>query len=238
METRRLSCTQRDLVPGGTPCSVIAALLGLTVLQAAPARPATELIDKRMRVACAVWEALVSARRSTLFADDRMVAVEYVLTNVVDATTLAAPWVYEYELSATHLAAGVALDAAAQQFLAEVARPAANAGVSSVTYVVIPASGGLLALLQHANVVATAARRSYAVTITYQAHTVLVTIVHDDIGTVYSAIDSLLGLWLVVHDDPAPLFAQVANHWCAPARSAALGQVTANMFSLVATPPA
>lgn len=234
MERRKLACTQRDISPGGSPCSVIAVFVGLAILQSAPDRPPLALLEKRLKLACTVWEALVDPARTNLFVADRMVAADYVLANIVGSATMAAPWIYEYELTANHLAPHVAVTDEARQFLAAIRSAPNDKNVSSVTYVAMPIEGGCSALLHHAHIIAISTRRSFALTITYQSHTVVVTFVHDDFGTVYSAVDSLSGAYLVANDDPLPLFDAVAGRWCAPSNSIEGSQMVANMFSLAA----
>lgn len=234
MKRQKLACTQQDITPGGLPCSVIAVFVGLAFLQTAPAPPPPSLLEKRLKLACTTWQALIAADRTNLFAADRTVATQYVLTNIVDSATLAAPWIYEYELSATHLAPHVPITDAARQFLADIRPAPGDNATSSVTYVAMPAEGGCSALLHHANIIAITSHRSYALTITYQTHTVVVTFVHDDYGTVYSAVDSLTGAFLSTTDEPAPLFEVVATRWCVPSKSIEGSQMVANMFSLVA----
>lgn len=235
MEERRLSCTQLTLLPnGGTPCSVIAVLTGLAFLQAAPHEPTPAQLAHRMQLGCSVWAALVAPQRTDLFARDRMVGSEYVLDNVVDVATRAAPWVHDAMLLALHLPPGTQPPDGARQFLAELA-PRPRGTQDSVDMRVL--DGGVHAMLEHVAETAARTQRSRALVITYANHSIVVAVVLDTHGTTFSAVDSLTGTWLLATDDPTPLFARVAAAWCAPATDVAAAYATASMFSLAAPAP-
>jgi hypothetical protein len=232
MEERRIPCTQLSLLPnGGTPCSVIAVLTGLAFLQAAPHQPTLAQLVHRMQLGCTVWAALVAPQRTDLFARDRMVGSEYVLSNVVDVATRAAPWVHVAMLLALHLPPGVQPPDGARQFLAELA-PRPQGTPDSIDMRVL--DGGVHAMLEFLADTAERTQRSHALVVTYGNHSIVVAAVLDTHGISYHAVDSLTGSWLLVTDNPAPLFARVASAWCPPTDDTLAAYAVANMFGLTA----
>lgn len=230
MQARALGITQGALVPGGTPCSVIAVLIGNALLRAAPGALDAAALDHCVRIGCTAWALLTAPQRKRATDDSTLTAAE-VLDSLVATVTYAAPWRAEAELTGLHLRAGVEVPPAAREFL----RATATAADSIVEFAT---ADSLAAALQTAAARAATTGRSLAATVTHAGHTVVVVFVHDDYGTIVHAVDSLSGEWLIADETAASdLLARVATDWCAPADTVDAAQFSVNIFGRHAPAP-